>query len=464
MRPERSMKKIKWGIIGWAGSASITATRWRACRTPRSTRSAPGTRIRLKELGKKFGAKQLYTDYNEMLADPELDVGQRDHDVGPAHRADPGRHQGRASTSSSRSRWPRPWRTARRSSTRRRRPTSTSWSATSSASTRATGPRKREIAAGKIGKIVSMYARRNVPVSVGAAVLPKIGPIIGDGVHDTDIMLWYTGAKIETAYAQTLNVHGHKYPDLGWTTYRFDSGAIGVLRERLVHARPQGLLPRRADGDHRHRGRHLPPGDLPEPASGRHEGLVHARPDLLARDPARRPRRRAGRGAELLPELRPRRATKPTVITPEESMAAVRRLPGRRAFRVRQAGPCRSRTSTIRHEGAVREGQQPPVRARRHANHNAQEMQHELHLQSGEVHRLPRRGRVRARAGDQAGGDHQAPQPGLQDPRHRRPGRVLCGLRHRHRHRASSTRWTRAGSSWASSRSARCRSTRSPPA
>ena len=58
---------------------------------------------------------------------------------------------------------------------------------------------KREIAAGKIGKVVSIYARRNVPVSIGAAVLPKIGPIIGDGVHDTDIMLWYTGAKIETA-------------------------------------------------------------------------------------------------------------------------------------------------------------------------------------------------------------------------------------------------------------------------
>ena len=68
---------------------------------------------------------------------------------------------------------------------------------------------KREIEAGKIGKIVSIYARRNVPVSIGAAVLPKIGPIIGDGVHDTDIMLWYTGAEIVSAYAQSLNVHGH---------------------------------------------------------------------------------------------------------------------------------------------------------------------------------------------------------------------------------------------------------------
>jgi UDP-N-acetylglucosamine 3-dehydrogenase len=87
---------------------------------------------------------------------------------------------------------------------------------------------KREIESGAIGRIVSIYARRNIPAAVGAQVLPKIGPIMGDGVHDTDLMLWYTGASIQTAYAQSLNVRGLKYPDLGWTLYRFDSGAIGV--------------------------------------------------------------------------------------------------------------------------------------------------------------------------------------------------------------------------------------------
>jgi UDP-N-acetylglucosamine 3-dehydrogenase len=90
---------------------------------------------------------------------------------------------------------------------------------------------KQEIAAGKIGKIISLYARRNLPAAVGAQVLPKIGPIIGDGVHDTDLMLWYTGAKIVSAYAQTHSVRGLKNPDLGWTMYRFDSGAIGVLED-----------------------------------------------------------------------------------------------------------------------------------------------------------------------------------------------------------------------------------------
>lgn len=85
------------------------------------------------------------------------------------------------------------------------------------------------IAEGRIGQIVSMYARRNIPASVGASVLPKIGPIIGDGVHDTDLMLWYSGARVVSAYAQTVNVRKFANPDLGWTMYRFDTGAIGVL-------------------------------------------------------------------------------------------------------------------------------------------------------------------------------------------------------------------------------------------
>ena len=47
---------------------------------------------------------------------------------------------------------------------------------------------------------VSMYARRNLPRGVVSDILNKIGPIIGDGVHDTDLMLWYSGEKIVSAY------------------------------------------------------------------------------------------------------------------------------------------------------------------------------------------------------------------------------------------------------------------------
>ncbi len=87
---------------------------------------------------------------------------------------------------------------------------------------------KREIESGTLGTIVSIYARRNIPAAVSETVLPKIGPIVGDGVHDTDLMLWFTGARVESVYAQTLSVRGLRNPDLGWTMYRFEGGAIGV--------------------------------------------------------------------------------------------------------------------------------------------------------------------------------------------------------------------------------------------
>ena len=49
------------------------------------------------------------------------------------------------------------------------------------------------IAAGEIGHIVSMYARRNIPAAAARTVLEKIGPLLGDGIHDTDLMLWMSG-------------------------------------------------------------------------------------------------------------------------------------------------------------------------------------------------------------------------------------------------------------------------------
>jgi UDP-N-acetylglucosamine 3-dehydrogenase len=88
---------------------------------------------------------------------------------------------------------------------------------------------KAVIAEGRFGRIVSLYARRNIPARVTEGILDKIGPVSGDGVHDTDLMLWYSGAKVVSAYAQTVAVRGRKYPDLGWTMYRFDSGVVGVL-------------------------------------------------------------------------------------------------------------------------------------------------------------------------------------------------------------------------------------------
>ena len=224
------MKKVKYGVIGlgWFGEKHCEALSgipnvelYALC-----TRTKP----RLRALAKEFDVARTYTSYLEMLADPELEavsvVTMWDQHVAPALAAlQHGKHVFLEKPMAS---------------------TVLGCQQIVKAAKQAKGfftvghicrfnPRyaaaKREIAEGKIGRIVSAYARRNIPAAVGASVLGKIGPIIGDGVHDTDLMLWYSGAKVVSAYAQTVNVRQFKNPDLGWTMYRFDTGAIGVLED-----------------------------------------------------------------------------------------------------------------------------------------------------------------------------------------------------------------------------------------
>ena len=64
---------------------------------------------------------------------------------------------------------------------------------------------KREIDAGQIGKVVAINARRNVPARWVIDQLETIGPILHTCSHDTDMMLWLTGAKVVSTYAQTVN-------------------------------------------------------------------------------------------------------------------------------------------------------------------------------------------------------------------------------------------------------------------
>ena len=72
---------------------------------------------------------------------------------------------------------------------------------------------KEEIAAGRLGRLVSLHARRNLASWISESHLPKISALFGDGVHDLDLMLWYTGAKPKSVYRPDVE---HP-PDLGLT-------------------------------------------------------------------------------------------------------------------------------------------------------------------------------------------------------------------------------------------------------
>lgn len=224
------MDRVKHGVIGlgWFGGKHCEVLN----DIPNIELYALCTRTEshLEEVAKEFGVKKTYTDYNEMLADPELEsvsiTTMWDQHAAPAIAAlEAGKNVFCEKPMAS---------------------TREDCEAIVAAAHAATGkfmvghivrfnPRyamaKREIAEGKVGKIVSMFARRNIPAAITTEILPKIGPIAGDGVHDMDIMLWCSGLIPKTVYAKTVDERGLGNPDLGWSMFTMDNGAIAVLED-----------------------------------------------------------------------------------------------------------------------------------------------------------------------------------------------------------------------------------------
>jgi len=183
---------------------------------------------RLKALGEKFGVKKTFTDYRELLADPGIDAvsicTMWDQHTEPAIAAlEAGKHvfleKPIASTVAD----------ARKIMAAAR----TSQGILFIGHIVRFNPRYRmareAVAAGRIGKIVALSSRRNIPAAWTPTILNKIGPIVGDAIHDTDIMLWLTGDRIVSVYAQTVSVRNLKHPDIAQTMYRFAGGATATL-------------------------------------------------------------------------------------------------------------------------------------------------------------------------------------------------------------------------------------------
>ena len=222
------MDKVRIGVIGlgWFGEVHCDAI----STIPSFELAALCTRTesRLEELGRKYGVSQLYSDYNELLANPDIDavsvVTMWDQHTEPAVASlEAGKHVFLEKPMAH---------------------TVADCRIICDAAKKARGhlmighicrfnPRyataKREIEAGNIGKVLSLNSRRNIPAAWTPEILNKIGPIVGDAIHDTDLMLWFTGARVVSAYAQTVDLRGLKYPDIGQTMYRFDNGATAIL-------------------------------------------------------------------------------------------------------------------------------------------------------------------------------------------------------------------------------------------
>ena len=219
---------VRWGAIGlgWFGEVHVD-----------TLADIPGIELaalcerrpdRLAELADKYGVEKRYTDYRDLLADPQIDVVSitthiYDHRDITIDALKTGKHVFLEKPMA---------------------PTAADCDRILEAAAAAEGfftvghicrfdPRvemaKRAIDEGRIGRIISMHARRNLSKVIGQSVLDTISALMGDGIHDADLMLWFSRAKPLSVYAQEVHPGNNKYPDAGWAMFRLDNDAIGVI-------------------------------------------------------------------------------------------------------------------------------------------------------------------------------------------------------------------------------------------
>lgn len=226
-------KTIRWGLIGlgWFGEVHAEAL----SDMPGIELAALCTRRpqRLAEVADRFHVAKRYTNYHDLLADPEIDVVGitthiYDHRDIAIDALRSGKHVFLEKPMA---------------------PTAADCDQILAAAERASGnfmvghicrfdPRvalaKQAIDEGRLGQIVSLHARRNLSKTIGRMVLDSISALMGDGIHDGDLMLWFTQAKPISVYAQEIHPGQNQYPDGGWAMARLDNGAIAVI-ESIWH-------------------------------------------------------------------------------------------------------------------------------------------------------------------------------------------------------------------------------------
>lgn len=225
---KRSGRTLRWGVIGlgWFGEIHADAL----AQMPGIELAALCTRRpqRLAEVADHYHVEKRYTNYHDLLADPAVDVVSitthiQDHRDIAVDALRAGKHVLLEKPMA---------------------PTAEDCDPILDAARKSRGlfmvghicrfdPRvamaKQAIDEGRIGRIISMHARRNLSKVIGKVVCDSISALMGDGIHDTDLMLWFSGARAKSVYAQEVHPDKSKYPEGGWAMMRLDNDAVAVV-------------------------------------------------------------------------------------------------------------------------------------------------------------------------------------------------------------------------------------------
>jgi UDP-N-acetylglucosamine 3-dehydrogenase len=88
---------------------------------------------------------------------------------------------------------------------------------------------KEQLKSGRLGRVLSIYARRNRPRWQGR-IYKRTPLVLETAIHDIDTMLWYVGAKVKAVRAWEVSGDKGAQPDLFCGVLHFESGAIGMFQ------------------------------------------------------------------------------------------------------------------------------------------------------------------------------------------------------------------------------------------
>jgi UDP-N-acetylglucosamine 3-dehydrogenase len=88
---------------------------------------------------------------------------------------------------------------------------------------------KEQLQSGHLGRIISIYAKRNRPKWQGR-IYKRTPLVLETAIHDLDAMLWYTGKRVRSVRCHEVGVEPGKGADLTSATLIFEDGALGLLQ------------------------------------------------------------------------------------------------------------------------------------------------------------------------------------------------------------------------------------------
>jgi predicted dehydrogenase len=88
---------------------------------------------------------------------------------------------------------------------------------------------KEQLQSGQLGRIISIYAKRNRPKWQGR-IYKRTPLVLETAIHDLDAMLWYTGKRVRSVRCHEVSVEPGKGADLTCATLIFEGGTLGLLQ------------------------------------------------------------------------------------------------------------------------------------------------------------------------------------------------------------------------------------------